>query len=555
MQASNQNYIINSFNFMRNTILLLILATPYFLNAQTVPVRSVTIFKNNKAMVERNGKVPVENRRFITRSLPPALFGTYWAAAVSGDLSSIFTALDSLDTFDPIASPVDMMEKNKDQLVNIWISSSNSQPLEALKGKFIRKLSNPMPNANPYYQVQQGANVPFLFQTTDGRYLYLNEMAVTRIEFANEPAIPSVKKASGRLELRFNSDKKEQDINLVYLSDSIGWTPIYRLEMMGNSKARLSLRAEIHNNSEDLGDAELRLAVGIPKFQFAEEPSRLFNFYLVSNQYQQQRYYGYQSNAIVSQTINAESFDEVTVLGGARNNYPNTATSSAEDYFFYSVRPGNFSKFSRYQVPILEETIETKHYFETTLIRATPDLLHNYTSYQSYADQRKPDDAYPVDHIVEFKNQSKQPWTTGVVNLLSENINGLQPVSQSQLAFTAPGATSKVSIAQAPDIRVNHVEAVVERRENVTEFFLRKYDVAKVEGNVSVTNYKSEPATIKIRRSIVGKPLSSGQEWQKQEENAYLGVNSSFEAVWEITLKPGETRRWKYDYEVLVDWQ
>ncbi|HAD13750.1 MAG TPA: hypothetical protein DCF33_15090, partial [Saprospirales bacterium] len=197
-------------------------------------------FKNNKAMVERNGKVPVENRRFITRSLPPALFGTYWAASASGDLTSIFTALDSLETFDPSASPVDMMEKNKNQSVRIWIHSSNSQPLEQLEGKFIRRLSNPMQNANPHYQVQQASNVPFLFQTTDGRYLYLNEMAVSRIEFTNEPAIPSAKKASGRLELRFNSDKKEQDVNLVYLSDSIGWTPIYRMEMMGNNKARLS---------------------------------------------------------------------------------------------------------------------------------------------------------------------------------------------------------------------------------------------------------------------------------------------------------------------------
>ncbi|HLP93402.1 MAG TPA: hypothetical protein VK168_05170 [Saprospiraceae bacterium] len=495
---------------MRNTILLLILATPFFLNAQTVPVRSVTIFKNNKAMVERNGKVEVENRRYITRSLPPALFGTYWAAAASGDLTSVFTALDSLETYDPNASPVDMMEKNKNQSVRIWIHPSNNQPQEQMEGKFIRRLSNPMQMANPYNQVQQVSNVPFLFQTTDGRYLYLNEMAVSRIEFANEPAIPSAKKASGRLELHFNSDKKEQDMNLVYLSDSIGWTPVYRMEMMGNNKARLSLRAEVHNNSEDLGDAELRLAVGIPKFQFAEEPSRLFNFYLVSNQYQHQYYRNQYSNTISTQAINAQVIDGVAVLGGARNNQTNAATSSAEDYFFYSVRPGNFSKFSRYQIPILEETVETRHYFETTLIRATPDLLHNYTSYQSYADQRKPDDAYPVDHIVEFKNQSKQPWTTGVVNLFSENKNGLQAVSQSQLAFTAPGATSKVTIAQAPDIRVNHVEAVVDRRENVTEFFLRKYDVAKVEGNISVTNYKSEPATIKIRRSIVGKPLRAG---------------------------------------------
>jgi hypothetical protein len=109
-------------------------------------------------------------------------------------------------------------------------------------------------------------------------------------------------------------------------------------------------------------------------------------------------------------------------------------------------------------------------------------------------------------------------------------------------------------VAQAPDIKVNHVEAVTERRENVAEFFLHRYDVAKVEGMISVINYKSEPVTLHIHRSIIGKPLSSEQEWKKQEENAYLWVNSSFEVEWEITLKPGEERTWKYSYEVLVDW-
>lgn len=526
---------------MRNTLFLLLLSTPFFLHAQTIPVRSVTIFKNGKAMVERSGKLPVENRRYTTRALPPALFGTYWAASASGELTRVFTTLDSLETSDPKASPVDILEKNKNQEARIWFHSFNNQPLEQQEGKFIRRLSNP---AHSVYN-------SFLFQTTDGRFLYLQESTINRIEFKNEPAIAGVKKAAPRLELNFNSDKKEQEINLMYLSDSIGWTPVYRLELMGDTKARLSLRAEIANNSEDLGDAELRLAVGIPNFQFADQRSLLFNFQLFGNQPYYQNRREYFSNALASQTASGQTLvsSQERAMDGAQD-----ATSSAEDFFFYSVRPGPFPKFSRFQVPILEEAVETKHYFDCTLIKATPDLLRNYTSYQSYSDQRNPDNAYRVNHYVEFKNKSKQPWTTGAVNLLSENKNGLQPVSQSLLPYTAPGATCKVLVAQAPDIKVNHVEAVTERRENAVEFFLRQYDVAKVEGKVSVKNYKSEPATIKIHRSIVGKPLISEQEWKKQEENAYLWVNSAFEVEWEITLKPGEERSWKYDYEVLVDW-
>ena len=494
-------------------------------------------------MVERSGKIPVENRRYTTRTLPPALFGTYWASSSSGDLMRVFTAADSLETPLMKTMPIDLLETNKDQPVRIWMSSVNTnQPLEMQEGRFVRRFSNPS---------QYGNYDSFLFQTTDGRFLYLQAVLINRIEFKNEPAIASavLKKASSRLELSFNSDKKEQDIDLLYLSDSIGWTPVYRLELTGPTKGRLSLRAEIVNNSEDLGDAELRLAVGIPNFEFADQKSLLFNFWV----FQYQSYYRnngqFLSNALAGQTV----MDEIAIAPRNVSAGPDK-NSSAEDFFFYSVRPGPFPKFSRFQVPVLEEAVETKHYFDCTLIKATPDLLRNYTAYASYGDQRKPDEAYRVDHFVEFKNQSKQPWTTGVANILSENKNGLQPLSQSLLPYTAPGAQCKVLVAQAPDLKVNHAEAVTERRENQAEFFLKQYDVAKVEGRVLVANYKSEPAIIRIHRSIVGKPLSSEQEWKKQEENAYLWVNSSFEVEWEITLKPGEERSWKYAYEVLVDW-
>ncbi|MDO8969455.1 MAG: DUF4139 domain-containing protein [Saprospiraceae bacterium] len=527
---------------MRNTILLLFLFAAFLLNAQSIPVRTVTVFKNGKAMVERSGKITVENRRYTTRTLPPALFGTYWASSSSGDLMRVFTAADSLETPLMKTMPIDLLEKNKDQPIRIWMSSVANQPLEMQEGRFVRRFPNSAQSRN--YD-------SFLFQTTDGRFLYLQAALINRIEFKNEPTIASavLKKASSRLELSFNSDKKEQNIDLLYLSDSIGWTPVYRLELTGSTKGRLSLRAEIVNNSEDLGDAELRLAVGIPNFEFADQKSLLFNF----PEFQYQSYYRnngqFLSNSLGGQTL----MNEVMIAPHNASAGPDQ-NSSAEDFFFYSVRPGPFPKFSRFQVPVLEEAVETNHYFDCTLIKATPDMLRNYTAYASYGDQRKPDEAYRVDHFVEFKNKSQQPWTTGVANILSENKNGLQPLSQSLLPYTAPGAQCKVLVAQVPDLKVNHTEAVTERRENQAEFFLKKYDVAKVEGRVKVANYKSEPATIRIHRSIVGKPLSSEQEWKKREENAYLWVNSSFEVEWEITLKPGEERSWKYSYEVLVDW-
>ncbi len=127
---------------MRNTLLLLLLSTPLFLNAQQLAVRTVTVFKNGKAMVERSGRVPIENRRYTTRTLPPALFGTYWASSASGELTSVFTSKDSLETAVPKTLPIDLLEKNKNQTVRIWLNSVNNQPSEIQEGKFIRRLPN-----------------------------------------------------------------------------------------------------------------------------------------------------------------------------------------------------------------------------------------------------------------------------------------------------------------------------------------------------------------------------------------------------------------------------
>lgn len=57
-----------------------------------------------------------------------------------------------------------------------------------------------------------------------------------------------------------------------------GWAPIYRLELNDKNTGRLSLRAEVANNAEDLGDTELRLAVGVPNFAFATRPELLVHF-------------------------------------------------------------------------------------------------------------------------------------------------------------------------------------------------------------------------------------------------------------------------------------
>lgn len=508
------------------------------LSAQTpLPTRTVTIFKNGRALFQKSGKVAVQHGRYTTRNLPEALFGTFWASAASGELASVFSARDSVEVADWQVMVSEILQKNKDKKVGLFVNDNSGGAPQYLEGWFERMA----PDAS---EVKHDR---FLFRTADGHYLLLREWNISRFEFKEAPVLDFFrKKPAQRLELNFrNADRKEQDINLLYLADSLGWTPVYRLDLSGKAQGHLALRAEVANDAEDLGDAELRLAVGIPNFAFATQKSLLTDFdnYMLRNPRESFNLYGANSNAIVSQSY-AETYEERV----SPAEPPAAEGSQAEDFYFYSIRPGNFPKHSRYQYPIFETDVTPEHFYECV-------INANLAQESAYGQntRRKSEDRYPATHYIEFKNSSTQPWTTGAVNILSLAGQELQPVSQDMLPYTPPGGTCKVRIAVSPEIKVTHVEGVKDRKENYSQYFNRSYDLISVEGQAVVVNYKSEPVRLKVRRSLEGKPLSSEQKWKLSQEEATLRVNSTYEIEWEIELKPGEERKWKYAYEVLVD--
>ncbi len=172
------------------------------------------------------------------------------------------------------------------------------------------------------------------------------------------------------------------------------------------------------------------------------------------------------------------------------------------------------------------------------------------TYYQPNSDPN--DQQNPVSHYVEFKNATAFPWTTGVVNILSQQNGHSYPISQDKLGYTPSAVKCKVRVAQTPEIKVTHGEGDIERKENVRRFFSQTYDEITVEGEVCVVNHKDKPVTVKVLRSIEGAPVSSDRSWKTQQEQATLRVNSRFDVEWDLDLKAGEEQKWKYRYKVYV---
>jgi hypothetical protein len=511
------------------------------LSAQNLTVKTVTIFKNGKSLLYKSGKVPVKNGRFSMSELPNALFGTYWVAG--DELSSVFTAQDSVDAPDSTVKPGDIFRKNLGKKAILYVTGCGDQGDMVVMGTCERV-------------VKGEHNVEYLVVKTEGgtwgdTWATIQVHQIRRFDFPDAPDFNILaKKAQKRLDLNFKNNKTEQEVSLSYLVNNLGWIPVYRLELTEKTKGRLSLRAEIANDAEDLGDAELRLAVGIPNFTFANKRSLLVDFGPEALNQDFNPYRGNAMSSLSSQYSNAyqisfdaETYDErvVAMEGDLIDG------SQAEDFYFYTVRPGNFPKNSRYQFPIFETDVQLTHFYECQ--------LQSTNSQRPYYQEKSgsPEEKIPVTHYVEFKNTTNYPWTTGAANLLSQSTAGLQPLSQDILPYTAPSATCKVKIAQTPEIKVTHGEGDVEREENAKKFFSTTYDKVKIEAQVLAINYKTEPVTLKIRRNIEGAPLASELKWKTKQEQATLRVNPSHTLEWVVELKPGEERKWTYSYEVFVN--
>ncbi len=534
--------------------LLLLLSST--LSAQKLPVQTATIFKNNKALLFKAGPVPTTDGIYSSSDLPVALFGTYWVGSSTGQIQSIFVTRDSVDApkEKPNSSSISALNKGK----KIRLLTGSPDAPVAIEGVLTDVVTG---TANTLY-LEDGAightDKGMLLVQSGNDWHYINENQVIRMEFMEEPVFDAATKIlKPRLDVNFKDKRARQELGLSYLTTGIGWTPVYRLEMTEKEKARLVLRAELVNDQEDLGAAQLRLAVSIPDFTQAKNQSALLSFE------RDARFW------------TANMLDVGSAPGEASGGYRTSAFSmenfqgtQSEDYYFYTIQPGNFPRNSRFQYPVFSEDVQIEHVYESSIQDVSP------ASAQFTGSRARED--YPVYHYVEFQNKTNFPWTAGTVNILatpnakvvsddptrtalndldhslSKYGGDLQPLSQTEMKHTPAAETCRLAIALAPDVHVTHLEGDVERTQKVKKVLNQNYDLVKVEGRLAVTNRSSEPIHLKIRRNIEGRPLASEQPWTVTEPRATLRINAFHTVFWEMDLKPGEEKQWTYAYDMYV---
>ncbi|MEL6593878.1 MAG: hypothetical protein AAFQ68_27495, partial [Bacteroidota bacterium] len=334
-------------------LLLCLTATSSILFAQSpLKTNTVSIFKDGTAFYVRSGEVPLLDKeyRIAEDDIPQALFGSFWFHAPGQSDYTIRRVVDTIRTTKLVSTMPYLPKENVGKRVRI-------QTNDTWYDGFIERADENM----------------VLLKHNDS-WMPIPTPSITLMQFYDQPNIEfEQKKPQPSLLLEFPRAKSRQELEMMYLQKGLAWFPSYLLELDEEDKARLSFRAEIVNDAEDLEDASVNFVVGVPNFRYANSGQTPLvssvDVARVMNQLRGGASIGisesafannFQSFGYASDEALQPSFTPMPVNQAAEGN-------SLEDLFFYRLDNISLPKGGRAYYNILTAEIPVSHVYECQL--------------------------------------------------------------------------------------------------------------------------------------------------------------------------------------------
>lgn len=510
--------------------------------------KSISIFKNGSAFFIKEGKVKTKDGSYVmTENLPRALFGTFWIHSPSNELKQVTSYSDLVTTKseDVTRSFIDLIQANKGKKMKIHIGKD--EVYEGTPEEVVMK------DAKGEEKVFVNQTIVVFKTATD--WLSFSPSEIRRIQFLEKPNQLLEKETTANkhvLSVDFTTKKAEQPLEMMYLENGINWTPTYLIEMTSDTKAKLSLRAEVSNNAEDIESTDVNFVVGIPNFKFANKLSSLVDFlgmvYPNKNQYALNNF----SNGLATQQLGYAVDDMVTTPVSVTPMGSGVVGDADEDLYFYTVKNITLKNGGRGQYPIFSKDIDIAHIYECNMAQNSAT-----TGFYQKDFLFTPDNQNPVFHSIKVNNNLEFPWTTGSAMVISSKSGEKRPISQDMLNYTPIKGHSYVKLTEAPDIKVKHAEKEVSREQKVRKVNASNnryyYDLVTVEGKIKVRSYKDKKVDLNLKRTIHGELIDSEVKWLKAERvNRSADINKITDVCWETSLAPEEELEITYSYKVYV---
>lgn len=379
----------------------------------------------------------------------------------------------------------DLQQDLAGQLVTLYFKRTGEAPL---KGKLLDWVGKKNPAERPFLIIQEGKNVRYIdpdsidmlqFLTISTTKPFIRKLPLFEIKFI-EKTPPSTK------------------LKIHYLTDSITWVPTYGLEIIDNTRLRLSLLAGIKNTFNDLDNAEIELLIGSPVI----EKTALKN--------------------TASQDL---------------ENATNRGTLAAS----HSVWAGTHSMKKGDSLHIVAEAREAT--YEPIVYWNIPQNRHPDGTFSERPLGTTPSQ---LRDAIRFSNPFTYPLPAGTVNIHEKE----RFKANTHLDFCGVGENALLPLDTAARIRAD-----VSERETLSEKTTHNGQEATrltLNGTLLINNYRQNPITLVIDRTLTGTVLNATDTplitgiWQ-----ATHTPNPQQRLTWQLTLRPGEEKTITYRYSLL----
>lgn len=390
-------------------------------------IESVSIFKNKTAFFVKNGTVNTKKGSWLILgdTIPAALNGTFWLNSPDDDFKLIKAYQKTIKTKEQavVDNFASMLALNNGKTVTLYFRDT------AYTGTILFMQVNP----------KKKPDVPnlraplFALKTKEGKTIVFTQNSINglvRLEFAKDPEFVydyTQSKELPALQIDFKSDKAKQSLDMMYLSNGLAWKPDYKIELIEENKAKLSLRSTVLNEAEDIKTKKLNLVAGVPNFKYAKGLSELINFLNLrpgggSNTFQN---FAVTQNNFSNRSVYSVS-PTVTTTTTATPTFSEAA--AMEDLYFYTLTDVVLKKGERAFFDIFTIEVPVEHIYEVV-------LSDNNISYALEYSFIKKDN--PVTHTIKLTNNSTFTWTAGTALVLKNDKNQNAPISQDKLGYTS----------------------------------------------------------------------------------------------------------------------
>ena len=483
-------------------------------------VETVTVFKNGLGFFQRKGEVVLSEGWCTADAVPPATFGAFsiYSHDENGRVDIVGTGPGEVIEFDDVDAPSGTDEVRaalatyEDMKVELAYKQDGSDRVAA--GRLV--------SVEDEYAVLRN----------EAQYLAVPVDGIERLQVLEKPLRVHVTAESG-------SDDTTT-LGMAYLREGITWIPEYTLELIDDETAELTLRGTLINEAEDLVHCDVNFVVGVPNFlhtdylapiaagQVIRRIGSAVSSPLIAQQISNNSFLGNFGNgdAVFQNNIVETSVTQGAVnLSQAIGNLPTWEGTGSSDFKIYTRKDLTLRRGEKAIVTLFVKRIAYNHVY-----RWSPPG--------------------EIQHLLELRNDTDTPWTTGPCLAMSEG----NALSEDLLRYVPQGGIAEFPVTSAINVVRKQEEAEVDRKlkahEPKEKYFV---DLVSLDGRLRLRNLDQVPVRLSIDLQLSGKPLKASDDGEiiMGTDNLKL-LERKGSIRWTVEMEPGEDKELTYSYERYV---